>query len=228
MEKRIVSVDRRKLRNLKQYRDLPEDEFNDIVDKIELNAAPSNALEKRIERWINKFGEDYDLSDLKFNDQQTIRALAQASITLEDLEQFIYKLREEGINYDNLTLLDKVTQQMTRLRMDISKMQEDLKITRRIRSSDETESVVTYIESLKEKARKFYESKMFYIFCPKCNMLVSTTWFLWPDSNNKLQFVCKRKLENGEACNHKFVVTSKELLKQKGTNKTKILPESMR
>ncbi len=228
MKNRITAPDYRKLRNLKQYKNLSDKEFEEIVEKIELDAAPSRALENRIERWINKFGEDYDLSDLKFNDQQTLRALAQASITLEDLEQFVYKIRQEGINYDNLTLLDKVTQQMSKLRMDISKMQEDLKITRKIRSSDEVESVVTYVESLKEKARKFYESKMSYIFCPNCNMLVATVWFLWPDSNNKMHFVCKRKMENGEICGNKFTVTSGELMKKRGSNKPEIMPEGIR
>ena len=206
-KERVTAPDRRKLRGLKQYKDLSAEEFNELMDRQELDVAPSKSFENRIERKLKKFEEDYDLSDMKFNDTETLRALAQALITLEDLEQYTYKLRAEGISLDNLTLLDKVTQQMSALRKDISKMQDDLKISRKIRKSDEETNVATFIEKLQEKAKRFYESKMTYIFCPKCSMLLGTTWFNWPDENNKLQFTCNRLLDTGEHCKHKFTAT---------------------
>ena len=59
-------------------------------------------------------------------------------------------------------------------------------------------------------------------------MLVATIWVLWPDGNNKLQFICNRKLDEGAKCGHKFVVTTSELKHNRGTNKPEVLPESMR
>ena len=225
---RVTSPDRRKIRKLKQYKDLTDDQFNDIMDKKVLAVAPVKAYEDRIERKLKQFENDYDLSDMKINDMETLRALVQAILTLEDLEQYTFSLRSEGISFDNLTLLDKVGQQMSKLRADISKMQEDLQITRKIRKADEEGSVVNFLEDLKEKAKRFYEQKMSYIFCPKCNMLVATIWVLWPDGNNKLQFICNRKLDEGAKCGHKFVVTTSELKHNRGTNKPEVLPESMR
>lgn len=225
---RVTSPDRRKIRKLKQYKDLTDDQFNDIMDRKILAVAPVKAYEDRIERKLKQFQDDYDLSDMKINDMETLRALVQAILTLEDFEQYTFSLRSGGISFDNLTLLDKVGQQMSKLRADISKMQEDLQITRKIRKADEEGSVVNFLEDLKEKAKRFYEQKMSYIFCPKCNMLVATIWVLWPDGNNKLQFICNRKLDEGAKCGHKFVVTTSELKHNRGTNKPEVLPESMR
>ena len=225
---RVTSPDRRKIRKLKQYKDLTDDQFNDIMDRKILAVAPVKAYEDRIERKLKQFQDDYDLSDMKINDMETLRALVQAILTLEDFEQYTFSLRSGGISFDNLTLLDKVGQQMSKLRADISKMQEDLQITRKIRKAAEEGSVVNFLEDLKEKAKRFYEQKMSYIFCPKCNMLVATIWVLWPDGNNKLQFICNRKLDEGAKCGHKFVVTTSELKHNRGTNKPEVLPESMR
>jgi hypothetical protein len=118
---------------------------------------------------------------------------------------------------------------MSKLRGDISDMQNDLKITRRIRKGDQEETVISELERLKQKASEFYEQRMFYVWCPKCNMLLFTGWFLYPDEKmNKLTLVCNRPLdEEGNICGHKFTVTSKELLDKRGVNKDDI-PESMK
>jgi hypothetical protein len=216
-----------RLRHLKQYQDLTDDEFDDLMDRKSLGVAPSRAFEKRIEAKLEEFEEDYDLTDMKVNDKQTLRNLVQAIITLEDLEQAMYQVRQAGISDSNLMLQDKVTSQMSRIRGDISKMQDDLKITRKSRKADKEESALNFIQDMVKKAERTYEARMSKIFCPECNMLLGTTWFLWPNADNKLSFKCKRKLDTGETCKGRAVVSSKELMEKRGTNKPSILPESM-
>jgi hypothetical protein len=166
---------------------------------------------------------------MKINDHEALRALVQAQISLEDYEQYVYKARQEGMgDFDNILKIDKITKIMSDLRADISKLQDDLKITRKIRKSDQETSLLNYIDSLKEKARKFHELKENYIFCPECNMLLGTIWTLYPNQNNKIELVCKRPLDNGGVCNNVVKVTTKQMLENKGTNKKEILPESMR
>lgn len=222
-----MADNRKRLRHLKQYRDLTDDEFNDLMDRKSLNIEPIKEFEDRITKKLDEFEEDYDLSDMKVNDKQTLRNLAQAIITLEDLEQAMYKLRTEGITDNNLMLHDKVTSQMSRIRSDISKMQDDLKITRKSRKADKEESVLNYIQDLTEKARRTYEARMSYIFCPECNELLGTAWFLFPYVDNKLSFKCNRKLDTGETCKGVAIISSKELMEKRGTNKPSVLPESM-
>lgn len=218
----------KRMRNMRQYKNLSDEKFNEIVLKKSLGIEQSKEFEKRIQKKLDEFNNDYDLSDLKINDRDTLRALIQAQITLEDYEQFQFKNRLAGISESNIMANKEIQKAMSDLRADISKLQGDLNITRKIRKSDQDVSVMAYIDGLKEKARKFYASKMSYIFCPKCNQLLATVWSLYPDNDrNKIALVCERTLEDGTKCGEKVIVSTKELLMNRGTNKREIVPESM-
>ena len=220
----------KRMRNLGQYKDLSDDQFNELMQKKEMGAEPSKAFEERIAKKWAEFEADYDLSDLKINDRDTLRNLIQSQISLEDYEQHLYKLRQEGISEQQLFSMEKFQKAMSELRTDISKMSSDLNITRKVRKSDQDVSVLAYIEGLKKKAKEFHEAKAQYIFCPKCNMLLATVWTLFPQNErNKIALVCERDLGlgNGEKCGEKVIVSTAELLKNRGTNKLEITPESM-
>jgi Skp family chaperone for outer membrane proteins len=206
---------------------MPEEEFNAIMLVKESGAEMSNKLEQRIELKLKQFSDDYDLTDMKVNDMDILRAMFQAMISLEDYEQFLFKVRTEGISPENLLLIEKLQRAMTDLRKSISEFQNDLNITRKHRKSDHVQSVVAFIDNLKEKARKFYQSKMSYIFCPKCNTLLGTAWFLFPKSTNRLTFTCQQKDKDGKACGTKVTVLSSQLLENKNTNRVEIMPEGL-
>lgn len=223
----MASGYKRRIRNLAQYKDLTDEEFDEVWKEKLLGIAPSAAFEERITAKMADFAEDYDLDDLKINDKEALRALVQAIIALEDYEQHLFELRAGGVGIENLTEIDKLQRAMSDLRSDISRLQADLNITRKIRQSDRESSVIAYIDSLREKAREFYESRMMYIVCPKCNMLLGTLWTLYPDEpKNKIHLVCNRILDNGEKCGEKLTVTTTEMV-EKGSNKPEVLPESM-
>lgn len=217
----------RRMRNLAQYKDLSNDEFENVITLKALGTEASTEFEKRIKRKLEEFEQDYDLSDLKINDRDTLRALIQAHITLEDYEQFLFKIRSEGLDNDTVGQIKEFHKAMSDLRADISKLQADLNITRKVRKADQDVSLQAYIDSLKEKAKKFYESKMSYVFC-ECGMLLGTVWSLYPnEERNRITFVCNRKLDDGTTCGKKISVSTVELLKNRGTNNRKVMPESM-
>ena len=233
---RVEAPDRRKFRGLKQFQGMTDEEFQAYWDAkdnegtIVVPEIASEDFEKRIVEKLKGFEADYDLSDMKFNDRETLRALTQALIQLEDLEQYSYVIRnaERGIDLNNLTLLDKVAQQMSRTRLDMLKMQEELKISRKIRQGDKSLKALDEIEKLKNLAKQFYEEKMHYIFCPKCKMLLGTAWFLYDDAPNVLKFHCHRPIETGEICDTVFEVTSMEMLAKRGSNTPEVMPETLR
>jgi hypothetical protein len=220
---------KRRQRNLRQYKDLSDEQFDEVIAKKALGIEPSVEFEKRIAKKWAEFEEDYDLSDLKINDKDTLRALIQTQISLEDCEQLYFKIRSEGLSENQLFSTEKLSKTMSDLRADISKMNNDLNITRKVRKSDQDVSVLAYIESLRKKAKEFAESKYQYIFCPKCNMLLASVWTLYPHNDrNKIALVCERDLGDGQKCGEKVIVSTAELLKNRGTNKLEITPESMR
>lgn len=226
-EKRQQS--RAQLRNMKQYKSLSEEDFDKMFEEKQKAISIDRNFEERIQKKIAEFAQDYDIDDLKINDKETLRAFVQTIIALEDYEAFMFDVRtnEGGISQYNINVVDRVSKIMSDLRKDISRFQEDLNITRKIRKSDKESSVVSYIANLKDQARQYYESKLSYIICPQCNMLLANLWVLYPEGNNKLTLTCNRTLDDGSKCGHTFTVTTKELLESRGTNKASVLPESL-
>ena len=224
-----LSGKQRRQRNLPQYKDLSDDEFQEVMSKKTMGVETSSAFEARISKKWAEFEQDYDLSDLKINDRDSLRALIQKQITLEDYEQHLFKMRSEGISESQLFSMEKFQRAMSDLTADISKLQNDLMITRKVRKSDQDVSVLAYLENLRKRAKEFAESKFQYIFCPKCNLLIGTIWTLFPHNDrNKIALICERDLGNGEKCGEKVIVSTVELIKNRGTNKPEITPESMR
>lgn len=162
---RVRQRDPKRMRNLHQYKNLSDEEFEEKVAQLNLGITSNQEFEKRIQHKIKEFSEDYDLSELNSNDKLVLRALSQAHITLEDLENQSYKIRADGISFDNITLFEKLSAAMSKLRDDIGKMQADLNIVRRLRKNDREQSAINFIEDLKQKAKIFYREKQAYIYC---------------------------------------------------------------
>ena len=228
-EKRVRLPTKRSIRNLWQYKDLSDEEFNERFGQLTQGISTSVAWEDRIADKIKQFGADYDLDELNSNDMMLLRSLAQSFISLEDFELITYNIREKKtIMFDDLPIIEKLSKIMSDLRSDISRIQDDLRITRKLRKSEKEQTVIAYIDDLKKKAKEFYESKMLYIICPKCNMLLGTIWAHYPyNSKNKIALVCERVLEDGTVCGEKVIVGTKELIEGKGVNKPEVVPESV-
>jgi hypothetical protein len=215
-----------RMRNLHQYKNLTDAEYEEVYAKKLAGVHKNKEFEDRIDRKIKEISKDYDLNDLNSNDILTLRALAQAYINLEDYEDYEYTIRTDksekgGINEYSMSMLEKLSKMKDVLRQSISSMSGDLKITRKVRVADKDQSVLSYIEDLKKKAKEFYESKMQLIFCPKCNTWIGSIWTLYPmEKGNKITLVCDRHYEDGTTCGEKIVLTTVELTRMGGNNKT--------
>lgn len=216
------------LRNLPQYRNLSDEEFNAKFNEIQSTNAFERETEEAIEKKLAEFAEDYDLSGMLINDKLILRSLIKKIIALEDYENRLSNLIRDGINESNAFLVDKLETWCSTLTKDISKLQDDLKITRRTRKSEKEESAIAFIDDLKVKAKKFYDQKHQLIFCPKCNTLLATVWWLYPDAKNSIVVKCQRKLDTDLKCDGEVRLTSAQIKETGGSNKLEIVPESMR
>jgi len=227
--KRMGSLSKTRYRNLKQYKEMSDPEFDTMWDQMNQGIKVDASFEKRIQHKMDEFAEDYDVEDLKINDKLTLRALAQAYITLEDYEAYSYNVRQPGISLDRMIEIEKMNSIMSSLRKDISSMQTDLNITRKVRKGDKEQSVISELERLKSKAKEFYRERMLYIYCPECKMLLFTGWFHYStEKSNKIQLVCKRILDSGEYCNTKTQVNINDLLEEKRGINIDDVPEAMK
>ena len=130
-----MSQSRKQIRNLAQYKDMTDEEFEEIWINKYIQSNQSEEFEERINQKLEEFERDYDVSDLKINDKASLRALLQAFISLEDYEQVVYEYRKE-MSDSSINTIDKLNRVMSGLRGDISKIQDDLNIKRKTRQSD--------------------------------------------------------------------------------------------
>jgi hypothetical protein len=151
----------------------------------------------------------------------------QSIITVEELNKMAYDLRVDGISQDNVLVVEKINRMITEQLTAISKMQDDLKITRKYRKGQENESVLAFIDVLKKKAKEFYDKKMFIVTCPKCKKWIFSGWFLFPDSKNKIVLTCTSVTDDGGKCGEVITITSKELLERRGFSEASLFPETL-
>lgn len=194
----MVLPNKAKIRNLVQYRELTDEEFEEVWEEMVLESEMSpEMLESRVKEKLDELAADYDMEDMKINDMAQLRSLALAQIQLDDLEQTAFQLRQRT-DSTSVQMLEKINRILGGLRSDISSISSDLQLTRKIRKQSRESSIIDAINDLRGKARKFYRQKMLYVFCPECKMLLSTLWLNYSgEEYNKLQLKCGR-------CNHKF------------------------
>jgi hypothetical protein len=188
-----------------------------MIQKYEFEKVNKEDQEKEIENKFKEFENDYDLNDMKINDRIVLRQLIQAIISLEHLETVFIRTRED-ITEKNILVVDRISQIMNKLRADISKMQDDLKLTRKIRKESQEENFITWLDNTKKKAEVFYKQKHLFILCPKCKTLLSTVWLLYPDNYNVLHLKCGHK-----DCLHEFDIKLSELYDKGNKNLQDIL-----
>ncbi len=203
-----------RLRNLRQYKSMDDEEFEDAYEELLLSKERDTNFEQRIQNKLEEFEIDYDISDMKFNDKEVLRSMIQAIISLEELEQLAYRIGLSAADDETaLSRLEKVSRMKSFIRSDISNMQNDLNITRKIRKGEKEESVLAAIDNLHKKAKEFVNAKFGRIYCPKCKMLIGSVWVLYPKSNNKFWFHCERILEDGSICDTRVVISYADLIK---------------
>ena len=191
-KKRLVSPTRKKVKNLKQFSDLSDDEFEEHFKSIGKGreiVLDVEELEKKVTEKLAEFEEDYDLSDMKVNDKLVLRNLILTIISLEDLEQIFAGLQTK-ISDSNILLLDRLSNVMSRLRSDISKMQNDLKLTRKIRKEGQEETFLAWLDKVKDYAEEFYEEKSLSLFCLSCRRFLASVWLLYPDGEHSIKLKC--------------------------------------
>jgi len=195
--KRAFTPSKARLRNLNQYKDMSDNDFDNMFEtnftEEEIDDAVMNEeLDKRFQEELNKIKNDYDLDDMKANDLMQLRSLILATIQLEDLEHVAMSLRDT-VTDSTVMRLEKVNRIMSSLRADISTISNDLQITKKVRNRSKETSVINRWNDLGKKALEFYKQKHLYIFCEECKLLLSTVWLLYTDEQeNTLHLVCNR------------------------------------
>jgi hypothetical protein len=121
-------------------------------------------LEKKIQTYL----ETYELDDLnRANDFASLRILAQEEIILENLQNELASLKR--VAGDTKTVKDLSTA-IRDHGNTYSNLQKTLGIDRSKRESEGEESVLSYIDKLKDQAKKVWASRLKRLVCKDCNL----------------------------------------------------------
>jgi len=120
-------------------------------------------LNKKLENYTQTFEID-DLN--KANDLASIRQLAQFEIIIESLQEELASMKSiddaKRVKDLNTALRDAVN--------SYTSLQTTLGIDRRKRQSDADESVLSYIDKLKDQAKKIWNIRLKVLKCKDCNL----------------------------------------------------------
>ena len=112
-EEKLAGRDKSRMRNLKQFKELSDEEFDskfeDMVgantEKQILPIRTTEEMEELVDEKLSEFADDYDLSDMKINDRLVLRNLIRSIISLEDFEDVYEGIRTKAIGITHISLL---------------------------------------------------------------------------------------------------------------------------
>jgi len=170
------------IRQLAQFEGKTEEEINKILWSKELSS--------QVEKKLAEFAKDYDLSDMKSNDKESLRRMAALMVRLESAEQDL----EERLRSDELDPNEalKEEQRLGIMRRDLIALQESLGITRAKRIEKTEENPLLLWEDIKARARHFLQERLAYVRCCQCNIVLAVVNFTYPESNNEITVTCGR------------------------------------
>jgi RNase P subunit RPR2 len=221
--KRVMSKE--SMRKLRGWKDYSDEEFNRKYDDMLFGGQKDEIVQEKISRLYREFEAEYDLTSLLPNDRAVLKNLIQAMVLLDMYQTQLFNImKKANAGESEIFLTDKLGKQCDLLTGNISKMQEDLKITRKSRKSEKEENTIQFIEDVKRKAKKFYEQKMTYVICPNCKTVLATVWFMYPQFKNTLTVMCHKEID-GKPCGTTVTIDPRTT---KGSNLPEVLADTLK
>ena len=136
-------------------------------------------VQDKIERYL----EEYELDELnQANDMAALTQMCQIEVNIEQIQDALGKIK------DPLEESKKIRELQSSLR-DANQswvaLQTELGINRKKRQSDSDESPLAYIERLQELGKKFVDSRLKKLVCPKCGQVLGKYIFYITDKGEK-------------------------------------------
>lgn len=121
-----------------------------------------------LEKKLNTYLETYELDDLnKANDLASLRQLAQFEIIIENLQEELASIKKVGTDTKKIKDLNTALRDAVN---SYTNLQTTLGVDRRKRVSEAEESVISYIDKLKDQAKKVLTARLKVLKCKECNL----------------------------------------------------------
>jgi hypothetical protein len=212
----------RKLKNLKYFKDWPEEKIiewvrlrdndktkippasPDLVAAIPATATPSEQTtqalaefneeeyKKKYNTTLAKFRKEYAVDMNDTNDAESLKALVRYVLQQELADKLIMK-EQASASPDHRTLKGLGDFQRS-IQMNVNELQDKLGISRKARKEKSVDDIPQYITMLQQKAKAFWERKTIPIRCNKCDIELFRYWENFPDLVERVQIdlICEK------------------------------------
>jgi hypothetical protein len=131
------------------------------------------AKKTRFQEILAEYSDKYDLETLNSpNDRANLEMLINNQVVVERLQSEMLKMTE-GSTLDNLDTIKNLGNAMRDLIERNLQIERALALDRKTRKSENTDSIATYLVTLKVTAQNFLEKRLIKIYCPECKVLVA-------------------------------------------------------
>jgi RNase P subunit RPR2 len=132
---------------------------------------PKITVQSRMAKLRKQYEEDYDLSSLNSsNDASNLESLLRYQIIIEDLQEEINGLMEQGAA-DNITAIKKLSDAAKDMLDRCMTIERQLGIDRKTRKSElDTDSPAEYISKIKSVAKEFLGQRLQRVMCADCKI----------------------------------------------------------
>lgn len=131
------------------------------------------AKKTRFQEILAEYSDKYDLETLNSpNDRANLEMLINNQVVVERLQSEMLKMTE-GSTLDNLDTIKNIGNAMRDLIERNLQIERALALDRKTRKSENTDSIATYLVTLKVTAQNFLEKRLIKIYCPECKVLVA-------------------------------------------------------
>lgn len=205
-----------KLRNLKHFREWPEDRLRDWVtlrhgEKEPLKKLPSledtdvpvpasvpeeaaqtiadvnsDEYKKKFNTLLNKYRKEFAVDMNESNDAESLRAYVRYTIQLEQTDDIIRS--ELASKIPDHRILKGLGDFQRSLQMNQNEIQDKLGISRKQRKEKVVDDIPQYIKGLQDKAKDFWNRKTVPVKCDKCKIELARIWLNFPDLLTQLRY----------------------------------------
>lgn len=131
------------------------------------------AKKTRFQEILAEYSNKYDLETLNSpNDRANLEMLINNQVVVERLQSEMLKMTEDS-TLDNLDTIKNIGNAMRDLIERNLQIERALALDRKTRKSENTDSIATYLVTLKITAQNFLEKRLIKIYCPECKVLVA-------------------------------------------------------
>jgi rubrerythrin len=150
----------------------------------------AETFEVKFERILNEYSKRYDIESLSNpNDLANLHTMIRNQLVIEELQRRMHELAQDDAVEEAMNI-KKLNDSITALADTNMKYEKSLAIDRKTRKTEQEQSVVDYMNSLKRLAKEFIEERLTKVSCKSCKILVGRISGVYDTTEYEARFQC--------------------------------------